>query len=102
MPLWYRAAGSTPQSAWKHGRSLDMSACGILIDVPQAMPLGSRWELSMNWPGLFHGTETVRLYLVVSVTRVDSRGVALRILSHRFHGAAMVRSQREQRKRAVA
>lgn len=101
VPLRYRPAGGAWNTAWKPGRSLDMSARGIRIDIPESMPAGSRLELSMDWPGLFHGAETMRLFMIASVTRVDAHGTALRILSHRFFGPA-IRSRRADGKRAVA
>jgi hypothetical protein len=102
IPLRYRRAGRGPDFAWKLGRSLDMSARGIRIDIPETMPTGSRLELSMDWPGLYHGTDMVRLSLVGCVTRVDGQGVALRILRHRFLVPAAVRLRHAEEKRAVA
>jgi hypothetical protein len=102
IPLRYRRAGKAPNSPWKLGRSVDMSARGIRIDIPETMPKGSRLELSMDWPGLYHGADMVRLLLVGYVTRVDGQGVALRILKHRFFVPAVVRSRHAEGKRAVA
>ncbi len=79
--LWYRAAGS---SGWKRGRTLDMSAGGMLIEIPEMMGVNTRLEIEMDWNGLFHGTGMLRLSVVGSVTRRDSRGIAVRILSHSF------------------
>jgi hypothetical protein len=79
-----------------------MSARGIRIDIPEKMPLGSRLELSMDWPGLFHGADMVRLFLLASVTRVDGRGMVLRIQRHKFLAPAVVRSRRPEGKQAVA
>jgi len=102
IPLRYRRAGKAPDSVWKPGRSVDMSARGIRIEIPETMPKGSRLELSMDWPGLYHGTDMVRLFLAGYVTRVDGRGVALRILKHRFFVPAVVRPRHAEGKRAVA
>lgn len=103
IPLRYRLASArTLNCGWKPGRCLDMSARGIRVDIPESMPVGSRLELSMDWPGLFHGVEMVRLFLLASVRRVDGRGVALRILRHRFFGSPRVRSLRGDEEQAVA
>jgi hypothetical protein len=102
IPLRYRPAGGIRHSAWRRGRSLDMSATGIRIQIPEAARPGSRWELLMEWPGLYHGAEMVHLFLLASVTRADRRGVALRILSHRFLTPAVDRSGSGANKRAVA
>jgi hypothetical protein len=106
--LQYRASGSTPDSAWKRGRTLDISAGGILIDIPESMPVGSRLELVMDWPGLYHCRPMVRLFLTASVTRTaaNTNGtcIALRILNHVFGDVrpAAVRSPGAARTQAVA
>lgn len=102
-PLWYRAADSKLNSAWKRGRTLDMSAGGILIDIPEALAAGTNLELGMDWPGLYHGRETMRLFLTAAVTRRDGRGTALRILSHRFRdGRPAARPRTPEKALAVA
>jgi hypothetical protein len=89
-PLRYRAAAGAMHSNWKSGRSVDMSAGGILIDIPETLPVGSRLELAMDWPGLYHGKPMVLLSLTASVVRVDLRGTALRILNHQFRDVSAV------------
>jgi hypothetical protein len=103
-PLRYRAAGCTLASVWKQGRALDMSARGILIDVPETPAIGTRLELAMDWTGLYHDRPVMRLFLIAAVTRIDKRRVALRIVSHRFRDVrpTAVRPQRAERKLAVA
>jgi hypothetical protein len=104
IPLRYRAANGPLNSAWKHGCALDMSASGIFIDIPEPIALGAKLELAMDWTGLYHAREKMRLFLVASVTRTDRRGVALRILTHRFRdmSPARVRLGRAEKKLAVA
>jgi hypothetical protein len=94
IPLRYRAANCPLKTVWKHGRALDMSAGGILIYLPEPM----------DWTGLYHGRQAMRLFLVSAVARLDGRGVALRILSHRFRDIAptRVRIPRADKNLAVA
>lgn len=94
----YRPAGGPLNTPWKQGRALNMSASGILIHVPDSLSVGAKLELSMEWTGLYHGRQTMRLFLIAAVTRIDGRGVGLRILSHRFRdmSPARVRFQRVQ------
>jgi hypothetical protein len=82
--LQYRATGGEISTAWKSGGTLDMSVDGIFIDTPEAAPIGTKLELEIDWPGLYHGKPMVRLLVIGSVVRNDGRGTALRILSHRF------------------
>ena len=104
IPLRYRAANCPLKTVWKHGRALDMSAGGILIYLPEPVAIGTKLELAMDWTGLCHGREAMRLFLVASVTRHEPRGAALRILSHRFRDAtpARVRIPRADKNLAVA
>jgi hypothetical protein len=94
----YRPAGGPLNTPWKQGRALNMSASGILIQVPESLVVGKKLELSMEWTGLYHGREAMRLFLIAAVTRIDGRGAALRIISHRFRdmSPARVRFQRVQ------
>ena len=88
LPLLYRAAGAVADSEWKRARGLDMSASGILVGFPEAMPVGTALELAMDWPGLYHDKPVMRLFLKVRVVRTDSRGAALRIVGHEFRDAS--------------
>ena len=90
----YRAANGPLNAAWKNGRVLNMSASGILIEVPDSLAVGTKLELSMDWTGLYHGRQNMRLFLIASVNRTDSRGIALRILSNRFRDVSPFRFQR--------
>src|SRR5215475_5951843 len=83
-PFRFRFSNGTPTGGWKSGRTLDMSARGILIETEEQLSLGNRLDLSMDWPGLYHGKEMMRLYVSAVVVRVDERSAALRILSHKF------------------
>jgi hypothetical protein len=104
IPLRYRAANSPLNAAWKHGGMLNMSVSSILIHVPELLPVGTKLDLFMDWTGLYHGRQSMRLWLVASVTSTGSRGTALRILSHRFRDVIpdRVRLRRDEKNLAVA
>ena len=104
IPVRYRAANCPLKTGWKHSRALDMSAGGILVHLPEPVAIGTKLELAMEWTGLYHGRQAMRLFLVASVTRRDERGAALRILSHRFRDVtpARVRIPRADKNLAVA
>lgn len=101
--MHYRTSGGTLGSAWKNGHTLDMSAGGLLIDTPEAVPVGSTMEVVLDWPGLYHGKPMVHLFLIGSVMRNDSRGTALRVLAHQFRDVrpAVMPSRRAERNLAV-
>ena len=104
QPLRYRAANGPLATPWKHGRMLDMSANGLLIQVPEPLEAGAKLEVAMDWTGLYHGRQAMRLFLVGTVIRTSSRGAGLRILNHRFRdmSPAHVRLPRGEKNRAVA
>ncbi len=81
---------------------LNMSATGILIHVPESLEVGTKLELQMEWTGLYHGRQTMRLFLIASVMRTGGRGAALRILSHRFREAVPARIRFQRAQQAVA
>jgi hypothetical protein len=82
-----------------------MSAGGVLIDLPEAAAVGSTVELAIQWPGIYHGRQVVRLLLTACVSRVDSRGTAMQILSHQFrdvHSEVVLPAPRERRLAAAS
>ena len=83
-PLRYRLLGLPGSQPWRDGRSLNISAGGILMEIPEEAPRGSILEVTVDWPGVYHNRPMVRLSLVGSAVRVDSRGTAVRLLSRRF------------------
>jgi len=102
--MQYRISAGALYSDWKGGQTLDMSVGGILIDTPEALPVGSTVELAIDWLGLYHGKPRVRLLVIGSVVRNDGRSSALRILSHEFREVctALIPSRHSERNRAVA
>ena len=100
----YRAAGRPLNSAWKHGHTLNMSASGVLIDIPETKSVGSMLELAIDWPGLYHDKPMVRLFLTGAVCRTDGRSIALRTLRHRFCEVpvSVARAEIQPGNRAVA
>ena len=100
--LRYRAANGPLNTPWKQGKALNMSAIGILIQVPESLEIGAKLEIAMDWTGLYHGREAMRLTLIGAVARTDSRGSALRILHHRFRDVSPTRVKVQRVQKAVA
>src|ERR1700739_1682798 len=73
MPLRYRTADHPPQS-WKRGCTLEISSVEIVIDIPEALAVNTKVELSIDWPGLYHGTDMMNLWATGFVTQVDQGG----------------------------
>jgi hypothetical protein len=85
MSLDYRVAG-TAHAAWKRGRTIDMSAGGILAGIGEMIPVGAALELVIAFPGTYYGRPMVRLQVSATVLRSDTCSAALRILHHQFCG----------------
>lgn len=102
--LRYRAANSPLSTPWKQGRALNMSAGGLLIQIPESLAAGTRVEVAMDWTGLYHGRQAMRLFLTAAVVRWGRQETALRILSHRFRDVSPVgvRLTRNEKSLAVA
>lgn len=77
---------------WLPGHTIDMSARGMLLDISDALPAGTRLEVVMDWPGIYFGRKKVRLFVIGVVARVDARGTALRMVRHEFRDAAAKRN----------
>ncbi len=86
MPLQYRTVAQ-----WLPGHTIDISARGVLLDIPEALPAGTRLEVIMDWPGIYFGKKKVRLFLAGVIARVEARGTALRVLRHEFRDVAAKR-----------
>ena len=66
------------------GRTVNMSAAGILLAADRAFPPGAQVELSLDWPGLYHDADRMRLVVNAAVVRSEGKRTALRILQHEF------------------
>jgi hypothetical protein len=103
-PIRYRTANGPLNSPWKYGSARNMSAGGILVQLPESVSVGCKLELAIDWPGLYHDREKMRLFMIASVARIGSDGIALAIHSHRFRDMSLprVRLRRSDKKLAVA
>jgi hypothetical protein len=63
MPLEYCVSNS-PRSIWKFGNSINVSASGVLITTEECLSVGSVLDIAMNWPSVFQGKPTVRLFMI--------------------------------------
>ncbi len=68
-------------------RTLNLSAGGVLLALDRPAPAGCRLVANLQWPGVYHGVDRVRLIVSGQVVRVNGASAALRIFSHRFQTA---------------
>jgi hypothetical protein len=101
----WRVSGESRQGSWKQGLAMDMSATGIRLTMANPPAIDTEVEVVMDWPGVYHGRQDVRLFLSGSVCRNMIDGVALRITNHDFRFTPVevpARFGRTERKLAVA
>src|ERR1035438_3044815 len=61
LNMQYRTSAGGLNPVWKAGRMHDLSVGGILIDIPEALPVSSTVELVMDCTGLYHGKPMVHV-----------------------------------------
>jgi hypothetical protein len=71
------------------GQMIDMSANGARISLDRTVAPGMTLEVLLNWPGLYHGRDRMRLVLAGEVLRCDESGTALRIAGHEFRDVSV-------------
>jgi hypothetical protein len=101
----WRLSGESRQGAWKQGLAMEMSATGIRLTMTNPPAIGTELDVVMDWPGIYHDRQGVRLFLSGMVCRNMIDGVALRITNHDFRFAPVevpARFRRTERKLAVA
>ena len=104
LNMQYRTSAGGLNPVWKAGRMHDLSVGGILIDIPEALPVSSTVELVMDCTGLYHGKPMVHRFMIGSVLRNDAQSAALCILIHEFRDVrtSVMPSRRTERTLAVA
>jgi hypothetical protein len=90
--LRYRAYRQTAITCSGMGRTIDMSAGGAAIEIGRVLEEGTEMELVLDWPGIYHGKQRMRLILWGEVLRSTESGTSLKILSHQFRNAATERA----------
>lgn len=91
-PLRFRACRQTAIVCSGSGRTIDMSSTGVQIEIGRKLETDTEIELVLDWPGLYHGKQRMRLFLWGQVVRSQETATAVRILSHEFRDAARARA----------
>jgi hypothetical protein len=90
--LRFRAYRQAAVACSGSGRTIDMSAGGIAIEIGRLLDPGAEVEMVLDWPGLYHGRQRMRLYVWGEVLRSSPECTAVKILSHEFKDAALARA----------
>ena len=86
----YRRSEGPLNSPWFRGRTLNVSARGILASLQEPLSVGDRVEMFMDLPGVYFDRLMVRLHVTATVVRRHTEGTALRFLKRRFLDAGPV------------
>lgn len=84
VDLEYKAAGNDGMIIEGFGRTLNLSASGVLFEADQPLRPGMRIELSIAWPALLNGSLALNLRVCGRVARSDGNTYAIRIREHEF------------------
>jgi c-di-GMP-binding flagellar brake protein YcgR len=84
----YKVFRNGADTSTGRGRTVDMSAGGILLQLERVPTTGSQMELSVAWPGLFQGEAQMRLLVRGPVVRREGLRTAVRIAHHEFRTAS--------------
>ncbi len=66
------------------GRVIDMSSSGIFFSTEEALQLGRRVALSVEWPARLNGTCPLKLVAAGPIVRSERRRAAMRIQRYEF------------------
>jgi hypothetical protein len=70
------------------GRTVNLSAGGILFDTRHSLPVGACIDLEVAWPVLLDGTVPLKFVANGRIVRSSSAdGTAVKIRGHEFHTA---------------
>ena len=83
----YRTLGGSIYSG--EGWVVNMNGGGVLVSAQHQVGVGTRLELSIEWPSLLYGRIPLRFVTVGGVVRCDASSFAVRLVRHQFRTAKM-------------
>ncbi len=84
MDLRYRYAHRRTKGRVHAGVIEDISSSGLRFTAEEAVEVGRRLEVSMDWPVRLDGAIPLQMVVTGTVVRCSGAEVALRIHSHEF------------------
>jgi len=82
----YQALGGEPHHAGE-GWVVNMNRNGVLVSAQHEISVGTRMELSIEWPSLLYGRVPLRFVTVGEVVRCDLSSFALKFARYQFRTA---------------
>jgi len=66
---------------------VNMNRCGVLVSAKHDVEVGTRMELSIEWPSLLYGRVPLRFVTVGEVVRCDASSFAVELARYQFRTA---------------
>lgn len=82
----YRTLGRGP-SCTGEGWVVNMNRCGALVSSKHQIRVGTRMELSIEWPSLLYGRVPLRFVTTGEVVRCDAASFAVTLARYQFRTA---------------
>ena len=96
--VWYRCLSQS--RAHGTGRIVDISSKGVRFTTDDALPCGTRIELSVDWPAKLNETSALQLTLYGNVMRSEASAAAMCIEQYEFRTRGVhprpISSERQQ------
>jgi PilZ domain len=73
----YLVVSADPLEMLGHGKTVNMSSCGILFTTEQVLARGMTVQVEVDWPVKLRGTVPLQLFIVGSVVRSEKGKVSL-------------------------
>jgi c-di-GMP-binding flagellar brake protein YcgR len=80
----YRIVHSKTEIVSGSGTTLNISSGGILFTTAEKLPVGSRVDLSVNWPARLDGTCRLQFVVAGRVVRAESKRAVVQIDRYEF------------------
>jgi hypothetical protein len=67
------------------GKGVDISSGGICFVSSELLPIGTKVEISIDWPVRLSNVTPLQIRVIGHVIRHDKRGTAIKTLRYEFH-----------------
>ena len=75
-----------------YGRTVNISSCGVLVQVQDRLTTGHHIRLSIQWPFLLEGSVPLKLIVRGHIVRNEGNLIAVEINRHEFRTAGLTKT----------
>ena len=92
LDVEYKVSDRTGLLRRGHGRTINLSSGGILVETQNCLAIGRPIDLAIQWPCLLSGSVPLKLVVRGNIVRNDANFIAVRITSHEFRTAGIAKA----------